>query len=63
MHPVLGGVVVERQQLVEVVGELRDRLGKLRPVGGIERLRGVQGVAAVLGVPDLGQGLLRSGMC
>jgi hypothetical protein len=27
VDPVLGGVVVELQQHVEVVGELRDRLG------------------------------------
>jgi hypothetical protein len=34
--PVLGRVVVERQQLVEVVGDLRDGLAELRPVGGLE---------------------------
>ncbi len=33
MHPVLGRVVEERQQLVRIVGDLRDRLGELHPVG------------------------------
>jgi hypothetical protein len=29
--PVLGGEVVERQQLGKIIGDLRDRLAKLRP--------------------------------
>jgi hypothetical protein len=62
VDPVLGGVVVKREQLLEIVGDLRGGLGELRPVGGLERPRGVEGVAAVLGVPDLGQGLLRPRM-
>ena len=33
MNPVLGREVVERQQLLDVVGDLGDRLRKLRPVG------------------------------
>jgi hypothetical protein len=53
MDPVLGGEVVERQQLVGVVGDLLDGLGALRAAGRREvphrRLR----VAAVLGVADL----------
>src|SRR3982751_265140 len=36
MHPVLGGVVVELQQHVEVVGDLRDGLGPLGAVVGGE---------------------------
>jgi hypothetical protein len=31
MLPVLGGVVVERQQLVEIVGDLRGRFGNFAP--------------------------------
>jgi hypothetical protein len=63
VDPVFGGVVVEREQLVEVVGELGCGLGELRPVGGLERPGGVQGVPAVFGVPDFSQGLLRSRVC
>ncbi len=60
VDPVLGGEVVERQQLVGVVGDLLDGLGKLRPVGLLERCDGLQGMLTVLGVVDLVQGLLRS---
>jgi len=62
VDPVLGREVVDRQQLLDVVGDLRDRLRELRPVGGLERLHGVEGVPAVLGVPNLREGLLRPGM-
>jgi hypothetical protein len=62
VNPVLSGVVVEREHLVEIIGDLGDGLGELRPVGGLEPSDGVEGVAAVLGVPDLGQGLLRPRM-
>jgi hypothetical protein len=31
VNPVGSWVVVEREQLVDIVGDLRDRLGKLRP--------------------------------
>ena len=58
----LGGIVVERQQLLEVVGDLRDRLGELGAVGGFERSDSSEGVRLVFGVPDLGEGLLRAGM-
>jgi hypothetical protein len=50
---VLGGEVVERQQLLHVVGDLRDGLGELRAVGRLERPHGVEGVLAVLGVPQV----------
>jgi len=56
---VLGRVVIERQQYVEVVGDLRSGFGSLGAVLGGERPRGGFGVLLVLGVPDLGQGLLR----
>ena len=56
----LGGVVVERQQLVQVAGDLRGRLGELGPVGRVECPGGLPGVVFVLGAPDLGQGLLRA---
>jgi hypothetical protein len=53
MDPVLGGVVVERQELVEVVGDLGDGLGELRSVGQFERGDRASGVFTILGVPDL----------
>ena len=34
----LSRVVVEREQLVEIIGQLRDGLRKLRAVGGLERV-------------------------
>src|SRR5664279_2436479 len=49
----LGWVVVERQQHVEVLGDLRGRLGPLGAVVGVERLRGLERVVLVLGVVDL----------
>jgi hypothetical protein len=59
MHPVLAGIVVEREQFLDVIGDLRDSLGELRPVGVFERGDGGEGVLLVLGAPDLGQRLLR----
>jgi hypothetical protein len=60
---VLGGVVVELQQHVEVVGDLRDRFGPLGAVLGHEGAGSGLGVLAVFGVPDLGQRGLRAGPC
>jgi hypothetical protein len=62
VDPMLGWEVIEREQLIEVVGELLGGLGELRPVGGPELRGGVEGMVFVLGVPDLGERLLRSGM-
>jgi hypothetical protein len=62
VDPVLGGVVIERQQLVLVVGDLRGGLGELDSVGGLECLDGGAGVRLVLCAPDLGEGLLRAGV-
>jgi hypothetical protein len=59
---VLGRVVVEGEQHVEVVGDLRGCLGPLRPVAGDERACGLLGVLAVFGVPDLGECGLRAGL-
>jgi hypothetical protein len=59
---VLRRIVVEREQLVEIVGDLRDGLAELSTVGQLERRDGAAGVVAVFGVPDLGQGLLRAGV-
>ena len=56
----LGRVVVEGEQHVEVVGDLRRGLGPLRAVLGGERLRSLGGVLLVLGVSDLGQRGLRA---
>ena len=58
----LGRVVVEREQLVDVVGDLGDRLGELRAVGRLELLHGVQRVRLAFGVPDLGERFLRPWM-
>ena len=55
MDPALTGEVVESEQFVDVVGELRDRLGPRRAVGRGKRLRGLLGVVAVFGVGDLRQ--------
>jgi hypothetical protein len=60
---VLGGVVVELQQHVEVVGDLRVRPGPLGAVLGHEGAGSGLGVLAVFGVPDLGQRGLRAGLC
>jgi hypothetical protein len=38
VDPVLARVVVERQQFLQVVGDLRDGFGELRAVGGLEEL-------------------------
>ena len=62
MDPVFGGEVVERQQLVQVIGDLRDGLAELGAVGELERRDRAAGVLAVLGVSDLGQGFLRAGV-
>jgi hypothetical protein len=59
MNPVLGREVVERQQLLDVVADLGDRLRKLRAIGRLERLDRVAGVGLVLGVPDLRERRLR----
>jgi hypothetical protein len=61
VDPVLGREVVDREQDVDVVGDLRDGFAELGGVGRFEGSRGVQGVAAVFGVPDLGEG--RRGRC
>ena len=58
MDPVLGRVVVEGEQLVQVVGDLGDGFGELGAVGQFERGDGASGVVAVICVPDLGQGAL-----
>ena len=41
VNPVLGGVVVERQQDVDVLGDLGDRLGPLGAIVGGERFDGL----------------------
>jgi hypothetical protein len=62
VDPMLGGVVVEREQNVEVLGDLRRGLGPLGAVVGLERLGGPDGVVLVLGVVDLRQRRLRTRM-
>ena len=59
-NPVLGRVVVEGQEDVQVVADLRSGLGPLAPVFGGERLRRCFRVGFVLGLVDLGQRLLRA---
>ncbi len=62
MHPVLGGVVIEGEQLVEIVGDLRDGLAELRAEQLLELLGRGPGVGLVLSVPDpvVGLNLRRS---
>jgi hypothetical protein len=60
VDPVLGGVVVEAEEHVEVVGDLGGCLGPLDAVVGGEPLRRGSGVGLVFGVPDLGQRGLRA---
>jgi len=60
MNPVLGGVVVEREPLVQIVGDFGDRLGKFPAIGGLEPLYRVDGVRFILGVPDLSERFLRA---
>ena len=55
-----GGEVVEREQPLDVVGDLADRLWVLRAVGRLELFHRVQRVGLVLGVPDLRERLLRT---
>ena len=62
VDPVLGGKVVERQQLVQSSVIFATALGNFAAVGGLERLHRVEGVTVVLGVPDLGQRLPRPGV-
>jgi hypothetical protein len=60
VHPVLGRAIIERQQLVLILGDLGGGLRELRPVSGGERLHRSPGVILVLGIPDLRQRLLRA---
>jgi hypothetical protein len=62
MHPVLRGEVVERQQLLAIIDDLRHRLGVLGPEQRSESRDGGLGVPAVLGVADLGQRLAGGGL-
>jgi hypothetical protein len=55
VDPVLGGVVVEREEHVDVLGGLRDRFGPLGAVVGLECSDRRQGMVLVLGVVDLGE--------
>ena len=64
MDPVLGGEVVEGQQRVQVIEDLRDGLGVLGAVSGLERLHRGERMRLVLGVPDLGQRLqIKNAQC
>ena len=62
MLPVLGREVVEREQFVQVIDDLRDGLGVLDAVGGLELLDRPAGMVEVFSVPDLSEVLLRSGV-
>jgi hypothetical protein len=46
MNPVLGREVVERQQLLDVVADLGDRLRKLRTIGRLELFCGISSVVS-----------------
>ena len=56
VDPVLGRVVVEGQEHVEVVADLGGCFGPLDAVLGREILRRRGGVVFIFSVPDLGQG-------
>ena len=58
-----GGVVVELQQYVEVVGDLGDRLGVLGAVVDLEGLDRDLGLVDVLGVVDFLERGKRARMC
>ena len=58
MDPILGRKVEERQQLLDAVGDLGDRLRKLRAIGRLELLDRVAALGLVLGDPDLRERLL-----
>lgn len=62
MDPVLGWEVVEREQLLQVVGDLRRGLGELRPVRVLERLGRFAGVVLVLNRGEVA-GAKRSRIC
>ena len=62
MHPVLGRVVVEGEQLPGVVGELGDRLGELRAVRVAESADRLLRMGFVFRAPDPGQVLIRRWM-
>ena len=62
MHPMLGREVVEREQHIEIVGDLGGGFRPLRPVLGGERLRGFPCQLFVFDVVDLGQCFLRARM-
>jgi len=53
VDPVLGGIVVERDQLLQVVGDLRGGFGPLGAVGVGERLRRPAGMLRLLPLSDL----------
>jgi hypothetical protein len=53
MDPVLGGISVELQQPVEVVGDLGDRLGILGAIVEFQGLDCDLGLVDILGVIDL----------
>ena len=58
----LGGIVVERGQLLQIVNDLGGGFGPLCAVGVGERLRAPVGVVFVFGVVDLGHRLLGAGV-
>lgn len=62
MDPALGGKVVERQQLLDVVGDLLHRLGPFRAVDVHEDGDRLEQVLAVLGVVDVLQSPAGSGL-
>jgi hypothetical protein len=60
VDPVLGRVVIERQELLGVVGDLGDGLAELRAIGVGEGPDRLLGMGFILRPPDLGQVLLRA---
>ena len=61
VDPVLGGLVVEREDRVNVVGHLCGGFGPLGPLGLREPFHGCQRAVLVLGLRDLRMRHLRTG--
>ena len=60
MDPVLGRIVIEREEHINVVDDLRSRFGPLGPIRVRECVWGIERVVFVLGLLDLRKRGLRT---